>query len=190
MALGPHKHGRQRELFDRAAVPSFTPSIEAFERQDWRRQARTKAPAFGWQGAAAWCRHVGRLAAQEQASNDWSERFRATARELTVDRIRECRHLEDLERIDQWLREARYRDWTGELARCWSRRELGELIVETGNRLTLLRMGRLLPRERGERFDLARIPDDRLDVLIQRHPNLELVEQLRAEKLRRFVKSC
>lgn len=178
--------GLQRELFDRADLPALIPTLDHFKEKDWRRQARRSPAAFVWQGAGAWCRHVGRLAALDRpCGGPMGDRFKATARELTVERIRESRQLEDLERIAGWLDAARPSCSGSYLAGVWSRRELGELIVEIRNRITLLRLGRDRPREKGDRFELERIPDDRLEWLIQRHPNLDLVDRLRAERARR-----
>lgn len=187
MALGGdhRRHDAQRELFDRADVPAFIPSIEAYARADQRREQRTKPGAYSWVSAAAWVRLLSRLEAQERASQDYYDRFRATARQLTVDRIRECRHLDDLARIEERLAGARFKHGSSRLGRVWTKAELGPLIVETRNRIRLLELGRLQPKKSGPRFDVARIPLERLEALIQRHPNLELVDRLRAERNKR-----
>lgn len=72
----------------------------------------------------------------------------------------------------------------------WGKSVLGELLVEIRNRQTLWQLGRIEPRMKNPRFDIARIPDDRLEALIQRHANLTLVDQLRAERARRTAASA
>jgi hypothetical protein len=71
------------------------------------------------------------------------------------------------------------------LDRVFSKREFGELLVEVRNRRQLLALGRTEPKVRGARFDLAAMPDHVIDRLIQSHPSLALVDQLRAERQRR-----
>jgi len=67
----------------------------------------------------------------------------------------------------------------------WTRFELGVLITEATNRDRLLSLGRLAPRAKGPALDPARLPDDRLEHLIQTHRDLAVVEALRAERRRR-----
>jgi hypothetical protein len=67
----------------------------------------------------------------------------------------------------------------------WSRAELGVLITEAVNRQRQLAIGRVTPRPKGPPLDPRRLPDDRLDHLIQHHRDLQLVEALRAERRRR-----
>lgn len=71
--------------------------------------------------------------------------------------------------------------------RVLTRAERGDLLVAIHNRRRRIAGGRLdaPPRPKGPRLDPARLPDDRLDGLIQRHPDLALVERLRAERARR-----
>lgn len=67
--------------------------------------------------------------------------------------------------------------------RSLSRGEIGELLVELHNRQDALRSGRwLLPRAKGPTFDPTLLPDEALDRMIQRHPDLTVVERLRAER--------
>jgi hypothetical protein len=68
----------------------------------------------------------------------------------------------------------------------WSRKKLGELVVEVRNRQLHWSIGRFEGRAKGPRFDPALIPDERLDALIQRHPDLEIVDRLRLERSRRM----
>lgn len=69
----------------------------------------------------------------------------------------------------------------------WTRADLGAMLVEIRNRRQLWSLGRVQARKRNARFDLTLIPDQRIDALIQTHRNLDLVEQLRAERNRRFI---
>jgi hypothetical protein len=117
------------------------------------------------------------------------ERFIATARRLEPWRIRSRVHtnIEDVPEILELLEE---RHRTGKLLglwACWTSAELGELLVEARNRLTLHELGRDRARIPNARFELERIPIDRLEHLIQRHPNMELVDRLREERRRRAV---
>jgi hypothetical protein len=186
MALRKGCADRQLEIFERADVPELLPRIEAYARQDARREKRTKAGAYPWISAGSWVRHIGRLQAQEKASQDYYDRFAATARALTVERIGECRQLDDLERIERLLAGARRQHGQSRLGRAWTRAELGPLLVETRNRIHLLELGRDRARIRGPRLDPARIPLERLEHLIQRHADLELVDRLRAERNKRI----
>ena len=69
----------------------------------YRREERGKAKAFAWESMGAWVRHMHRLFAIESPSSDHYARTRETARCLTVDRIRECRHDDDLARCETML---------------------------------------------------------------------------------------
>jgi hypothetical protein len=121
-----------------------------------------------------------------RASRPLYRRFEATARQLTAERIRTCRDAPAIARLVQRLSAARYP--TGslhDLDRVWSRAELGDLLVEATNRRTLLAMGRDTPRPKGPALDPRRLPDDRLDHLIQSHRDLAVVDALRRERERR-----
>jgi hypothetical protein len=75
------------------------------------------------------------------------------------------------------------------LQRELTRTEIGTFLVETRNRLDALYSGRAdRPCAKGPRFDPACIPDAALERLIQRHPDLEIVDRLRAERSRRSAK--
>lgn len=152
--------------------------------------ARKPPKPLQWEGMGSWVRHIGRLLAVESASSDHYARFRDTARQLTVERVRSCRHIDDLERVEKLLAvDARYsQGWLFGLDRVWPKHERGALLVEVRNRMTLLRIGREVPKPKGPRYDLARLPIDVIDRLIQRHPDIALVERLRVERNRRTAK--
>jgi hypothetical protein len=59
------------------------------------------------------------------------------------------------------------------------------LITEATNRDRLLSLGRLTPRAKGPALDPVRLPNDRLEYLIQTHRDIAVVEALRAERRRR-----
>ena len=99
--------------------------------------------------------------------------------------IRECRHDDDLERVEQMLIEARS-GWLYGLDRAFTRAERGELLVEVRNRRRLLAMNRMAAKAKGLRLDPARLPINALERLIQSHPYPALVDKLRAERNRRL----
>ena len=132
----------------------------------------------------AWVRLMHRLFALEAPSNNHYRRSRETARELIVARVRDCRHDDDLARVERMLVEARS-GWLYGLDRAFTRAERGELLVEVRNRRRLLALGRSAPKPKGARFEPSRLPDHALDRLIQSHPNRQLVDQLRKERERR-----
>ncbi|WP_174297430.1 hypothetical protein [Sphingomonas bacterium] len=176
---------RQPDLFCGDKQPHRTLRPERIHRQPPR-----SAPAsFAWESMGAWVRLMHRLFALEAPSSDHYRRTRDTARELTVARIRICRHDDDLARVEQMLVEARS-GWLYGLDRAFTRAERGELLVEVRNRRRLLELGRAFPKPKGARFDLARLAQQALDRLTQSHPDAGLVDRLWAERLRRTQLSC
>jgi hypothetical protein len=71
----------------------------------------------------------------------------------------------------------------------WTRAQFGELLVIARNRAALYQLGRDRPKPKGPRFDPQLLPDDRIDALIQRHPDMAIVEALRSERRRRHEAS-
>ena len=144
-----------------------------------------KVPPFS--NLAAWLADIDRQAWLMRPSGRLYERFDRTARTLTSGRIRICDDGVAVADVVHRLRAARYpggHDLHG-LDRVWSRAELGVLITEADNRRRQLAMGRLIARPKGPRLDPRRLPDARLEHLIQHHRDLRLVEALRAERRRR-----
>jgi hypothetical protein len=144
-----------------------------------------KVPPFG--DLAAWLAEIDRQARLMRPSRRLYERFDRTARALTPGRIRMCDDAVSVAELVVRLRAARYpggHDLHG-LDRVWSRAEFGVLITEAVNRQRQLAMGRLVARPKGPRLDPRRLPDARLEHLIQHHRDLGLVEALRAERQRR-----
>ncbi|AXB80100.1 hypothetical protein [Novosphingobium sp. P6W] len=124
------------------------------------------------------------LFAIEALSSDHYARTRGTARTLTVDRIRECRHDDDLARCEAMLVQAK-QGWLYGLDRAFTKAERGELLVEVRNRRQLIKLGRSAPKSKGPRLDPTRLPAEALIRLIQSHPDIEVVKRLRAERDRR-----
>lgn len=172
---------RQPDLFYGDRFPPKTARPE----RAYLRPVKPSAKAFAWESMGAWVRHIHRLFALERASQDHYNRFEATARQLTVARIRECRHDDDLARVEAMLIEWRNAGGFHGLDRVFCKAERGELLVEVRNRRQLLAMGRSEPKPKGPRLDPARLPLDALERLIQTHPDMELVDRLRAERARR-----
>lgn len=137
---------------------------------------------------ASWVRNIGHLPAIEPASGDQYQRVRDTARELTAERIRECRHDDDLGRAEHLLAEARHgvSGCLYGLDRAMTKSELGILLMEVRNRRRLLALGRDRARQRGLRLDLAHLPTEAIERLIQTHRDMALVERLRVERARRL----
>lgn len=139
-----------------------------------------------WCGTAAWHHELDRQSAIMRARTPLYHRFEATARQLTRERIRASRDVAAIARLVPRLSAARYP--TGDLrglGQVWLRADLGTLIVEATNRQTLLGLGRDTPRTKGPALDPRRLPEGRLDRLIQTHRDIAVVDALRAERERR-----
>ena len=142
--------------------------------------------APSWPSLTGWLVEISRQQERMRASTPHYRRFDRTARWLTEARIRALTDHDQAAALAGLLREARYpSNAIHGLDRVWSRAELGVLITEATNRTRQLAMGRKTLRLRGPRLDPARLPDNRLEVLIQQHRDLGVVEALRAEKRRR-----
>lgn len=172
---------RQPDLFHGDRQPPRTPPPI----RSYRKTATSSAKPFPWESMAAWIRHMNRLFAIETPSSDHYERVRRTARELTIERIRLCRHADDLARCEAMLAQANSGSLYG-LDRAFTRAERGERLVEVRNRIVLLGLGRAAPRTKGPRLDPASLPDDALLRLIQSHADPQVVVALRAERQRRL----
>jgi hypothetical protein len=136
---------------------------------------------------AAWLAEVDRRQACMRAATPVYQRFDRHARRLTPAAIFAANDPAALAAVEARLRAGRYVGSEGQgrgLFRVWSRAELGDLIVAATNRGRQLAAG-ARTREKGPALDPARIPDDRLELLIQRHADMAIVEALRAERARR-----
>lgn len=172
---------RQPDLFfGDKQPPRSAPPLRAY-----RKAEKSPPAAFAWESMGSWVRNMHRLFAIECPSSDHYARVRQTARELTVERIRLCRHADDLARCEAMLAQANS-GWLYGLDRAFTRAERGERLVEVRNRIVLLGLGRAAPRTKGPRLDPARLPDEALLRLIQSHADRHVVVALRAERERRL----
>lgn len=164
------RHPDQLELFNLVAEPT---AVDGMQIPPWR-------------GLPVWHDEPDRQSAIMRPRRALYHRFEETARQLTPDRIRACRDAPAISRLVDRLSAARYSSGClHDLDRVWTRAELGELLVEATNRRTLIAMGRDQPRPKGPTLDPRRLPDDRLDHLIQSHRDLAVVDALREERERR-----
>ncbi len=140
-----------------------------------------------WRGLRAWLAEIDRQLALMRPSSASYGRFDTTARLLTVERLRSSSDADALLEVAERLSWARRRMGfqVHDLDRVWSRTELGVLLLEARNRSRLLALGRSAPKAKGPQLDPPRLPDTRLDLLIQRHRDMAVVEALRAERARR-----
>jgi hypothetical protein len=146
---------------------------------------------LGYASLAEWLDLVTRIGGRIQCSRAHYNRCGRLYRSLPVDDIRASRDIPTLgacERLFDRARGAADVPSGHGLQRELSRAEIGALLVETRNRLDALRSGRAdRPRRKGSRFDPARMPDAALDRLIQQHPDLDTVDRLRTERIRRLA---
>jgi hypothetical protein len=157
--------------------------------------ARRSVPGtnLGYSSLAGWLELVTRIGGRIRCSQPHYTRSGRLYRSLRVNDIRSSRDiaaLEGCERLFQRARGAGDVPCGRGLQRELTRAEIGALLVETRNRLDALRSGRAdRPRPKGPRFDAVRIPDAALERLIQQHPDLEVVDRLRAERNRRLART-
>jgi hypothetical protein len=152
-----------------------------------------RATNLSYASLAEWHALVCRIGSRIAPSRSHYDRCSRLYRSLRIDDIRSSRNIPALEACERLFHRARgaadIPPGRG-LQRELTRAEISALLVETRNRLDALRNGRAdRPRSRGPRFDPARIPDAALERLIQRHPHLDTVDRLRAERVRRLAKS-
>jgi hypothetical protein len=138
-----------------------------------------------------WLALVYRIGGRINCSARHYDRCGRLYRSLCIEDIRFSRDIPALEACERLFHRARGAadvPCGRGLQRVFTRPEIGTFLVETRNRLDELRSGRAdRPRAKGPRFDPARIPDAALQRLIQRHPDLEIVDRLRAERSRRAI---
>jgi hypothetical protein len=180
--LAKYRADRQQELFARADIPVHTPGIDHYAAVD-RRRVQHQPRAVLWEGMASWVRQMASFPESWRRSADQDERFRKTVRMLDIEKVRLCRHDDALELVEE-----RLADWrNNDLRAAFTRSEIGTLLVEVRNRRHLLALGRHQAKPKGPRMDPAMMPMEAIDRLIQRHPNIVVVEQLRIERARRII---
>jgi hypothetical protein len=153
---------------------------------------RVRGTNLAYAALAEWLGLVYRIGGRIKPSRAHYDRCSRLYRSLRIEDIRFSRDIPALEACEQLFNRARAAADVPSgrgLQREFSRSEIGTFLVETRNRLEALRSGRAdRPRSKGPRFDPARIPDAALERLIQRHPDLDTVDRLRAERVRRLAK--
>lgn len=146
---------------------------------------------LGYASLAEWLALAYSIGGRIRASRSHYRRCRQLYRSLRVGDIRSNRDIPALEACERLFDRARRGGdvpWGRGLQRELTRSEIGALLVETRNRLGALRSGRAdRLRSKGPRFDPACIPDAALERLIQQHPDLETVDRLRTERIRRLA---
>ncbi|MGA8758142.1 MAG: hypothetical protein WB611_17770 [Stellaceae bacterium] len=152
---------------------------------------RVRGTNLTYASLAEWLDLVYRIGGRIRCSSSHYHRCRRLYRSLTLDDLRRSRDPTALERCERLFDQARR---AGDipsgrgLQREFTRSEIGTLLVETRNRLAALRSGRAdRRRPKGPRFDPAAIPDHALARLIQQDPDLDTVDRLRAERIRRLA---
>jgi hypothetical protein len=150
-------------------------------------EVRVAGTRIVWRGLRGWLDAVARLnAGAIRASAPNYRRARSLMDSLQEDHVRECDDAEALADFEAFMRQSRHGAaglWL-DPTRNLDRAGIGVFIVLAANRHRTLAAGRPT-REKGPRFDPARLPAARLDHLIQSHPDLEIVARLREERRRR-----
>lgn len=140
---------------------------------------------LAWNTIDEWCKLVLEEGGKLRPSSEHYGRLQRLYRSLTADRIRHSRDATGLLRAARMFDLGRHSpipSFHG-LATVFTRAEMGTLLVELRNRRLAVINGRAdFPRVKGPRLDPGRLTDAALDRLIQSHPDLALVEQLRAER--------
>jgi hypothetical protein len=152
----------------------------------WRREIR--GTRLSWCTIREWCDLCERVGSPPSSSTPARDRARRVYASLTVADIRAATDIGALEHLERRLVLAKQLGWPAGwfLTRELSRASLGALLVEARNRIDALRSGRAAnPRPKGPRFDPRRLPDAAIASLIQRHPDLDVVDRLRSERSRR-----
>ena len=140
-------------------------------------------------GLEDWCRQLRYEASRYLLSRPQQGRVLSLLRCLTIEAVRVSDDVEGLRAVEAVLA-CRDSDAARYVRRCWTRRRRGDLLVEVRNRIGLLATGRKEYRVKNARFALDRIPASALDRLIQSHPDMQLVERMRAERVRRQVEAA
>jgi len=129
--------------------------------------------------------------ADSRAASTSYARLHALYRSVTTDDIRSCFDLAALRRAERLFDLGRYeRSHSGMGSGDEKRRgEIAGLLVETRNQIARLERGIYRVRAKGPTLDPARIPDDRLRLLIQSHRDMDVVDRLRDELQQREQRS-
>ncbi|MBB3267694.1 hypothetical protein FHW79_005359 [Azospirillum sp. OGB3] len=152
---------------------------------------RYKVPgtALSWSTVAEWAALVLAVCGQSRHRKTEHERRAKLVWSLRISDIRACTDAAALDAAARIFGRSLRDD--GGLSdgpfRCMTRAEIGERLVECRNQAHRVRSGvAFLHRPAGPRFDPAVMPLPALERLIQTHPDIAVVELLRAERRRRF----
>jgi hypothetical protein len=128
-----------------------------------------------------WVRITHRLFALQEPSSDHYRRSRETARELTVARVCECRHDDDLARVEQMLVEARS-GWLYGLDRAFTRAERGRVAGGGAEPTSVTDSWSFRAETKG--CPIRSVPTARcgIEPAYPEHPNRQLVGKLRNER--------
>lgn len=130
-----------------------------------------------WAGLAGWIEATLRVGMICRMSRPHYRRCSLVYRSLTIEHIRASQDAEALNRAAKLFVKGKHgrEPFYYSLDHVFSRAELGERIVETRNQHARVLAGiGERSRIKGPRFDPMRLPPDRLEHLIQSHPNLAL----------------
>lgn len=183
--LAKHCAGRQQELFARADLPEHTPRLEHYAAVERGRVQHQPRPVL-WEGMGSWVRQLCSFAEDWQRTGNQDARMVKTMRMLTIDKVRASADDDGLALVERHLADFR----NTELLNGFTRAQIGAMLVEVRNRRHLLALGRDRAKPKGPRLDPVMMPLEAIDRLIQRHPNLALVERLRIERARRLTISA
>jgi hypothetical protein len=150
-------------------------------------EVRVPGTRIAWRGIDGWLAAVRRLeAGPVRASAAHYRREAALMASLTEAHLRACEDPESLADFEAFMRRARRR--SGGLCfdptRGLGRARIGTFIVLAEGLRRRIEVGDPA-RKKGPRFDPTRIPDGRLEILIQSHADAAVVERLRGERRRR-----
>lgn len=138
-----------------------------------------------WATVAQWCALVMEEGSKLRPSSKHYRRLSELYRSLTIDRVRRSTDRAGLHRAAQMFDLGRHEPIPAHhgLATVFTRAEMGTLLVELRDRRAALISGRAtFPRAKGPKLDPGMLTDGALNRLIQSHPDLTLVERLRAER--------
>lgn len=138
-----------------------------------------------WASIGEWCARVMEEGGKLRPSSEHYGRLSDLYRSLTAERVRRSTDRPGIERAARMFDLGRRNPvpaYHG-LASVLSRAEMGTMLVELRNRQRALVSGRAFaPRAKGPRLEPARLTDEALERLIQKHPDLALVDRLRTER--------
>ncbi|PHR62154.1 MAG: hypothetical protein COA43_00490 [Robiginitomaculum sp.] len=148
---------------------------------------KVKGTHLEWHTLSEWAVLIEHYMVHYNFSKHSKSRMLALAGSLRFEEIHTSYDIKGLRRIDPILKKAsRFKSEGGNgIERHLKKQYIVKMLVETRSRITVLQLPRLGYKIKNPRFHMPSIPDDVLDGLIQRHPDMKLVEKLRTESKRR-----